>query len=128
VLQETDMATKATIPSIKRIYAVASGDDGHRVLIDRLWPRGITKAVARVDLWLKDIAPSDALRRQVHAHPDDWDAFVAAYAQELQAEPAATAVVRLRELMAAGRVTLLYASTRTERNNATALRDWLARS
>ena len=66
---------------LKRAYDSASKDDGLRVLVDRLWPRGLTKAKARVDLWAKNMAPSDGLRRLVHGDPTKWDEFVKAYAQ-----------------------------------------------
>ena len=72
-------------------------DDGLRVLVDRLWPRGITKEKARIDLWLKEISPSDALRRLVHGDPTKWDEFVAAYRRELAQEPAKTAAADLRK-------------------------------
>src|SRR3984893_3480966 len=64
---------------IKRVYEPAGKDDGLRVLVDRLWPRGIAKRKAHIDLWLRDLSPSDALRRMVHADPTKWDEFVKAY-------------------------------------------------
>ena len=82
---------------IKRVYAPATADDGLRVLVDRLWPRGIAKEKARIDLWLKDIAPSEALRRRFHGDPSKWREFVAAYDGELRRDPASTAVASLRE-------------------------------
>ena len=82
---------------IKRVYAPATADDGLRVLVDRLWPRGIAKEKARIDLWLKDIAPSEALRHRFHGEPSKWQEFVAAYDAELKREPASTAVASLRE-------------------------------
>jgi uncharacterized protein YeaO (DUF488 family) len=62
--------------AIKRVYAPPGADDGMRILVDRLWPRGIAKGKARIDLWLKDIAPSDALRKRFHGKLEDWDAFL----------------------------------------------------
>ena len=106
---------------VKRIYEPPAEDDGYRVLVDRLWPRGVSKDKARIDEWLKDVSPSDALRRATHANPDDWDGFATAYAAELKAEPAASAVRRLKERLAAGPVTLLYAAKNEDRNNAVAL-------
>ena len=82
---------------IKRVYEPPAKDDGLRVLVDRLWPRGIAKEKARIDLWLKEIAPSDALRRLVHGDPTKWNEFVAAYGRELAQEPAKTAAADLRE-------------------------------
>jgi uncharacterized protein YeaO (DUF488 family) len=112
---------------IKRVYAAADDDDGLRVLVDRLWPRGISKPKARIDLWLKDVAPSDALRRRVHAGKSTWDDFVAAYGRELDEEPARGAVASLRTHLRDGPVTLLFASRDEERNNAIALKHWLER-
>jgi len=107
---------------VKRVYQPPAAEDGLRVLVDRLWPRGLTKEKARVDLWLKDIAPSDALRRMVHDDPDRWAEFEAAYAQELEQEPAKSAVAQLRALGKTRTVTLLYAVRNDARNNATALK------
>ena len=71
---------------LKRIYEAPAASDGTRILVDRLWPRGIAKEKAKIDLWLKDIAPSDALRKRFHGHPEDWDEFRKAYAAELKGE------------------------------------------
>lgn len=112
----------------KRIYERPADDDGLRVLVDRLWPRGLAKAKARVDLWLKDIAPSDCLRRRFHGDPTSWDEFVAAYRRELAREPAKTAAADLLGRLRRGPVTLLYASRDETHNNAIALRHWLERN
>lgn len=111
---------------IRRVYAPPGEEDGARVLVDRLWPRGMSREKGRIDLWLKDIAPSDALRRAFHGNPEHWDSFRAAYAAELARDPAAAAVAELRRLVAAGPVTLLYAAKDEAHNNAEALRLWLA--
>jgi uncharacterized protein YeaO (DUF488 family) len=111
----------------KRIYEPAAEDDGLRVLVDRLWPRGIAKEKARIDLWLKDIAPSDALRRRFHGDSTKWREFVGAYGAELAQEPARTAAAGLRERLASGPVTLLYAARDETHNNAVALKEWLER-
>lgn len=111
--------------NLKRAYAAADAADGLRVLVDRLWPRGLGKPKARVDLWLKDVAPSDELRRRFHADPQDWPAFKAAYAEELAREPAASLVRALLEKIEAGPVTLLFAAHDEQHNNAAALRDCL---
>jgi len=113
---------------VKRVYEPAAEDDGLRVLVDRLWPRGIAKEKARIDLWLKDIAPSDALRRLVHGDATKWDEFVAAYGRELAQEPARSAVATLRERLRSQPITLLYAARNETRNNAVALKGWLDRS
>jgi uncharacterized protein YeaO (DUF488 family) len=110
---------------LKRIYEAPAASDGTRILVDRLWPRGIAKAKAKVDLWLKEIAPSDKLRRRFHGHPEDWDDFRAAYAAELK--QAGEAVTELRGHLRKGTVTLLYAARDEEHNNAVALKQWLAR-
>jgi uncharacterized protein YeaO (DUF488 family) len=113
---------------VKRIYDPASADDGFRVLVDRLWPRGIGKEKAHIDAWLKEIAPSDALRKQFHGQTETWKEFVAAYARELKEEPAKTAAAELRERAKHEPVTLLYAARDEDHNNAVALRDWLERT
>ncbi len=112
---------------IKRVYEPATDDDGLRVLVDRLWPRGIAKEKARIDLWLKDIAPSEALRRRFHGDPSKWHEFVAAYDGALKREPASAAVASLREHLRSQPVTLLYAARDETRNNAVALKEWLER-
>ena len=113
---------------IKRIYEPPAKDDGLRVLVDRLWPRGIAKEKARIDLWLKEISPSDALRRLVHGDPTKWDEFVAAYRRELAQEPARTAAADLRKQAQSRPVTLLYAARDENHNNAVALKNWLERA
>jgi len=113
---------------IKRVYETAARNDGLRVLVDRLWPRGLTKEKARIDLWLKDIAPSDALRRLVHGDPAKWSEFVRSYGRELAAEPAKTAVADLRKQARSKPVTLLYAARDEVHNNAVALKDFLERA
>ena len=110
---------------LKRVYEAPAASDGTRILVDRLWPRGIAKTKAKVDLWLKDIAPSDALRKRFHGHPEDWDEFRKAYAAELR--DAGEAVQELRSHLRKGPVTLLYAARDQEHNNAVALKQWLTR-
>ena len=122
------MDREGTKIRLKRVYDPADAGDGLRVLVDRLWPRGISKDKARIDLWLRDLAPSDALRKRIHADSGGWDDFIADYSQELESEPARTAVATLREHMAKGTVALLYAARNEDRNNATALRDWIERT
>ena len=112
---------------IKRAYEPAAADDGLRVLVDRLWPRGLTKEKARLDLWLKEISPSDALRHLVHDDPTKWDKFVKAYDRELAQEPAKTAAADLRKQGRTQLVTLLYGARNETHNNAVALKDWLER-
>jgi uncharacterized protein YeaO (DUF488 family) len=113
-------------PAVKRIYEPASASDGVRILVDRLWPRGIAKDKARIDLWLKELAPSHALRKRFHGKPEDWKEFCTAYAAELAAAPA-EAIAELRRRLRAGPVTLLYAARDERHNNAVALKEWLGR-
>lgn len=110
---------------LKRAYDPPASDDGLRVLVDRLWPRGISKDDAKIDLWLKDISPSDALRKEFHAQPDKWERFVAAYRAELKQEPAKTAAADLLARAKSHKVTLVFAAHDEARNNAVALRDYL---
>lgn len=104
---------------IKRIYAEPDPSDGVRILVDRLWPRGLTKKKAAVDLWLKDIAPSTELREWFSHDPDKWVGFEARYRRELKANPDVVAV--LREKVAAGRITLLYGARDECHNEAVVL-------
>jgi uncharacterized protein YeaO (DUF488 family) len=110
---------------MKRVYEAPAASDGTRILVDRLWPRGIAKDNAKIDLWLKDIAPSDQLRKRFHGHPEDWEEFRKAYAAELK--QAGEEVKALRGHLRKGTVTLLYAARDEEHNNAVALKQWLAR-
>jgi len=109
--------------TVKRVYDPPGPGDGIRILVDRLWPRGVSKD--RIDLWLKDLAPSDALRREFHGHPDRWEEFCAAYATELGSASAQVALATLHEKLRAGPAVLLYAAKDESRNNAEALRIWL---
>lgn len=108
---------------IKRVYEDASPQDGVRVLVDRLWPRGISKERARLDAWMKEIAPSDELRKEFHGHPERWDEFVKSYRKELKSKD--EKVEELMALAAGKRLTLLYAAKDTESNNAVALKQLL---
>jgi uncharacterized protein YeaO (DUF488 family) len=110
---------------LKRVYEAPEASDGTRILVDRLWPRGIAKDKAGIDLWLKDIAPSDALRKRFHGKPEDWEAFCAAYAEELEGEAPRAAATELRVHLKKGAVTLLYAARDESHNNAVALKAWL---
>ena len=113
--------------AVKRVYATPEPGDGARILVDRLWPRGIARDKARIDLWLKDLAPSNALRKRFHGKPEDWDVFRTAYAAELESPTAQAAVKELLERLRAGPVTLLYAARDERHNNAVALKAWLER-
>ena len=110
---------------IKRAYDPPSPDDGCRILVDRLWPRGLSRDTAGVDLWLKELAPSAGLRRWFGHDPARWTTFAARYRGELLDEPAAGALDQLAARAAAGPVTLLFAARDTSRNNAVVLREVL---
>ncbi len=112
--------------AIKRVYEPASRADGARVLVDRLWPRGLTKTRAGVDEWLRDLAPSDELRRWYHARPDHWADFRKKYLKELWEPEAEDALRRLYHLAhKRKRVTLLFASKNETHNNAVVLKELL---
>lgn len=108
---------------LKRIYAPAAGHDGIRVLVDRLWPRGMSKARAALALWCKDAAPSTELRRWFAHDPRRWAEFRDRYRSELRANTAALAP--LRDLIRQGPVTLLYAARDERHNEAVVLREFL---
>ncbi|MDO5658577.1 MAG: DUF488 family protein [Paracoccus sp. (in: a-proteobacteria)] len=110
--------------AIKRAYAPAEAQDGDRVLVDRLWPRGLSKARAALSLWDKALAPSDGLRHWYDHDPAKWPEFRRRYFAELDAN--AAAVDALREMAGRGKVTLIYASREERLNNAVALRDYMA--
>jgi len=110
---------------IKRVYEPAKSSDGIRVLVDRLWPRGLSRERARIDLWLKEIAPSDTLRRLFHGNPAGWEEFKAAYYAELDQPAVQSAVRTLLDRLTLEPVTLLFAARDETRNNAVALKEWL---
>ena len=109
---------------LKRAYEPAESADGFRVLVDRLWPRGVSKSAARIDLWLKEIAPSAALRQWFGHDPAKWHTFRARYFRELQKNGAA--VEQLRVHVRHGTVTLVYGAKDQEYNDAVALKEFLA--
>ena len=110
---------------LKRVYSPPDAADGLRVLVDRLWPRGLSRERAQIAVWLKEVAPSDALRRWFHGDPSGWDAFKTAYHAELELEPAQSAVRDLLDRLTRAPVTLLFAARDEARNNAVALKEWL---
>ena len=116
------MASQPNIVT-KRIYEPVSPEDGQRVLIDRLWPRGVSKADAHVDLWFKDIAPSTELRQWFGHDPARWEEVRRRYRAELQANP--DAIARMRQLASEGKVTLLYAARDAAHNHALILLEFL---
>jgi uncharacterized protein YeaO (DUF488 family) len=112
---------------IKRVYEPPDAADGARILVDRLWPRGLSRERARIAAWLKEVAPSDALRRRFHADPAAWEDFTAAYHAELEQPPAQPAVQNLLDRLTREPVTLVFAARDETRNNAVALKAWLER-
>jgi uncharacterized protein YeaO (DUF488 family) len=109
---------------IKRIYDSSSMDDGFRILVDRLWPRGISKEKAGIALWLKEIAPSDELRKWFAHDVKKWDKFKQRYHQELAQKTELVDVIMEKEKQ--GDVTLLYGAKDEELNNAVALKDYIS--
>ncbi len=110
---------------VKRIYDPPQASDGRRVLVDRMWPRGLSKSEAHVDQWLKEIAPSSELRKWFNHDPERWSEFKQRYFKELAEQKD-----KLRELLndkGKKSITLLFAARDTEHNNAVALREYLKR-
>ena len=113
---------------VRRAYDPPAAEDGCRVLVDRLWPRGLARVNARIEHGLRELAPSHELRRWFAHEPARWDEFRLRYADELRAPATAAALAELRGLLAAHPVlTLLHGARDTTHNTAEALREWLAR-
>lgn len=106
---------------IKRVYAPAEKSDGVRMLVDRLWPRGISREKARIDEWMKEIAPSTTLRKRFHHQPERWEEFRKLYRLELEDDDKNAMIRRLRSTSRKSTVTLLFAAKDEEHNNAVAL-------
>jgi uncharacterized protein YeaO (DUF488 family) len=108
---------------LKRAYDAPAASDGFRVLVDRLWPRGVSKEEAHLDLWLKEIAPSTELRKWFGHDPDKWDEFQRRYFHELDEHP--DEIAQLQEHLHKGPVTLVYSARDEEHNDAVALKEYL---
>lgn len=108
---------------VKRIYEPAAKSDGFRVLVDRLWPRGVSKENAKLDLWLPDLGPSTALRQWFNHDPIRWEEFLCRYRIELKAKTALLATIT--EQAETRPVTLLYSAKDEDHNQAVALRSFL---
>jgi uncharacterized protein YeaO (DUF488 family) len=118
-------AARAARPiGLKRAYEQAAPEDGRRFLVERLWPRGVRKADLRLDGWVKEVAPSPALRRWFGHEPKKWPEFKRRYFAELRGHEAALAPIR--DALGGGPVTLVYGARDTEHNAAVALRDYLS--
>lgn len=111
---------------IKRVYNSPEETDGLRILVDRLWPRGLTKKGAKIDIWLKDVAPSDSLRKWFAHDPAKWDEFKKRYFQELKDK--FEAVKTIIDKGKQGTVTLVYGAKDAEHNNAVVLKEYLGGS
>lgn len=120
------MPVRAKQIQVKRVYAKTVRGDGTRVLVDRLWPRGVSKERAALDAWLRELAPSDDLRHWFHAYPQAWLLFRKRYLKELSQPEAAEALNQLYRLAnQPKKLTLLFASKNEEHNNAVVLKDLL---
>jgi uncharacterized protein YeaO (DUF488 family) len=108
---------------VKRAYEPAARNDGKRFLVDRLWPRGVTKEALRLEAWLKDVAPNDDLRKWFGHKPAKWDEFRRRYFAELDARPETWRPIL--EAARRGNITLLYGARDAEHNNAVALKEYL---
>jgi uncharacterized protein YeaO (DUF488 family) len=108
---------------IKRVYEKPEKEDGRRILVDRLWPRGLTKEKASIDLWLKEIAPSTELRKWFAHDPGKWKEFQKKYHQELRENKEQVSI--LKEQLREGVVTLVYGAKDEEHNDALVLKEWL---
>ena len=108
---------------LKRVYAPPAEEDGCRVLVDHLWPRGIKKADAALDTWVKEVAPSEGLRKWFHHEPEKWEEFKRRYFLELNSNP--EPLIELEKKARNGRLTLVYASKEERFNNAVALKEYL---
>jgi uncharacterized protein YeaO (DUF488 family) len=108
---------------LKRAYDTPSSDDGFRILVDRLWPRGLTKEKAAIDLWLREIAPSHELRKWFHHEPDKWPEFRERYIAELSGKP--ELIAEIADRAQAGVVTLVFSARDEEHNQAVVLREYI---
>ena len=108
---------------LKRVYEPPAKTDGFRILVDRLWPRGVSKSAARINLWLKEIAPSDALRKWFGHDPSKWTEFRKRYFRELQRRP--EAVAQVKQHVGNEVTTLVYGAKDERHNNAVALKEYL---
>jgi uncharacterized protein YeaO (DUF488 family) len=126
--EATCMAKQTLSLALKRAYDEPEASDGTRVLVDRLWPRGLSKESAHIDLWLKEIAPSNELRQWFNHDPEKFVEFRRRYETELQSQAGQEALAKLRDMAKQGKVTLLFAARDAEHCNALVLRDLLLQS
>ena len=122
------MAQQTLAVALKRAYEEPAESDGTRVLIERLWPRGLSKERAHIDLWLKDVAPSTELRTWFHHDPQKFPEFRCRYKAELESDAAQEVLTKLREIAKQGQLTLVFAARDAEHSNAVVLKDLLLES
>jgi uncharacterized protein YeaO (DUF488 family) len=115
--------TKKPDIRLKRAYDAAADTDGYRILVDRIWPRGVSKEKLRLDDWPKELAPSTELRKWIHHDPERWEEFKKRYFEELEDQK--EALEALEKTCREKTLTLVFAAKDTERNNAAALKDFL---
>lgn len=120
------MTSQQTTVRIKRVYDEPAASDGKRVLVDRLWPRGVSKERAHLDLWLKEVAPSPELRTWFGHDPEKWGEFRRRYEAELASGETHQAFLTLRDLARQGSLTLVFAAHDVQHNNAVVLRELLS--
>src|SRR6266516_2308308 len=128
MLEAKLMAAQKLSVALKRAYDEPAASDGTRVLVERLWPRGISRERAHIDLWLKDIAPSTGLRKWFHHDPQKFPEFRRRYEAELKAEAAQKALAQLHEIAKQGQLTLVFAAHDAEYSNAVVLYNLLLHS
>ena len=122
------MTTQKLSVALKRAYEEPATSDGTRVLVERLWPRGISKGQAHIDLWLKDVAPSTELRKWFNHDPQKFPEFRRRYEAELKSEATQQALTKLREIAKQGQLTLVFATHDANHSNAVVLQDFLLHS
>jgi len=120
IIQQTKRRNSMKL-KIKRVYDKPAEEDGTRILVDRLWPRGLTKQKAKVDVWLKDIAPSTELRKWFAHDPEKWKEFIKKYKQELHENNEQAAI--LKEYLKQGTVTLVYGARDEVHNEALVIKE-----
>jgi uncharacterized protein YeaO (DUF488 family) len=108
---------------VKRVYEPYHKNDGYRILVDRLWPRGLSKEKAHIDCWLKEIAPTDKLRKWFAHEPAKWNGFIKKYKEEIEQNPAKEELLQL--INEHDRITFLYSTKEENHNNAYVLLQWL---
>ena len=114
------------IISVKRVYDDCSEDDGYRILVERLWPRGVSKDRAHIDLWMKDIAPSTELRKRFGHLDEKWEVFKRDYAHELGENPAVDDLIEI--IRKKGSVTLVFSAKNKDHNSAVFLKEYLEKN